>query len=89
MKLAESIWPVSASYWQRSHSAWPTPWAMPPCVCPRLGAVVMARAVDQIIDKGARVAAWLLEAAPADVELSGRRFRVKGTTLHLSRVFGL
>src|SRR6266850_5929823 len=45
----------------------------------RLGAVVMAGATEQIIDKGVRVAAWLLEAAPADVELSGRRFRVKGT----------
>jgi carbon-monoxide dehydrogenase large subunit len=45
----------------------------------RLGAVVMAKASDQIVDKGRRVAAWLLEAAEADVEFSGGRFAVKGT----------
>jgi carbon-monoxide dehydrogenase large subunit len=45
----------------------------------RLAAVVMAKASDQIVDKGRRIAAWLLEAAPADVEFAGRRFTVKGT----------
>jgi carbon-monoxide dehydrogenase large subunit len=45
----------------------------------RLGAVVMAEAADQIVERGRRIAAWLLEAAPPDVELSGRRFRVRGT----------
>jgi len=45
----------------------------------RLAAVVMAKASDQIVDKGRKVAAWMLEAAVADVEFSGRRFRVKGT----------
>ena len=45
----------------------------------RLAAVVMAKASDQIVDKGRRIAAWLLEAAPADVEFAARRFRVKGT----------
>jgi len=45
----------------------------------RLAAVVMAKASDQIVEKGTRIAAWLLEAAPADVEFSGRRFGVKGT----------
>ena len=45
----------------------------------RLAAVVMAKASDQIVDKGKRIAAWLLEAAEADVEFSARRFRVKGT----------
>jgi carbon-monoxide dehydrogenase large subunit len=45
----------------------------------RLAAVVMARASDQIVDKGRRIAAWLLEAAEADVGFSGRRFSVKGT----------
>ena len=45
----------------------------------RLAAVVMAKASDQIVDKGRRIAAWLLEAAADDVEFSARRFRVKGT----------
>ena len=45
----------------------------------RLGAVVMAKACDQIVDRAARLAAWMLEAADADIELAGRRFRVKGT----------
>jgi aerobic carbon-monoxide dehydrogenase large subunit len=45
----------------------------------RLAAVVMAKASDQIVDKGRRLAAWLLEAAPADVGFAGRRFAVKGT----------
>jgi carbon-monoxide dehydrogenase large subunit len=45
----------------------------------RLAAVVMATASDQIVTKGRRLAAWLLEAAEADVEFSARRFRVKGT----------
>ena len=45
----------------------------------RLAAVVMAKASDQIVDKGRRVAASMLEAAVDDVEFSARRFRVKGT----------
>ena len=45
----------------------------------RLAAVVMAKASDQIVEKGRRVAAWMLEAAADDVEFSARRFRVKGT----------
>src|SRR5882672_2661648 len=45
----------------------------------RLAAVVMAKASDQIVEKGRRIAAWLLEAAEADVDFSARRFRVKGT----------
>jgi carbon-monoxide dehydrogenase large subunit len=45
----------------------------------RLAAVVMATASDQIVAKGRRLAAWLLEAAEGDVEFSERRFRVKGT----------
>src|SRR5207302_545299 len=40
----------------------------------RLAAVVMAKASDQIVDKGRRVAAWMLEAAVDDVEFSARRF---------------
>ena len=38
----------------------------------RLAAVVMAKASDQIVDKGRRIAAWLLEAAEADIEFSAR-----------------
>jgi carbon-monoxide dehydrogenase large subunit len=45
----------------------------------RLGAVVMAKAADAIVERGARIAAWLLEAADADMEFSRRRFVVKGT----------
>jgi carbon-monoxide dehydrogenase large subunit len=45
----------------------------------RLGGVVMARASDQIVEKGRHLAAWLLEAAAADIEFAARRFRVKGT----------
>jgi carbon-monoxide dehydrogenase large subunit len=45
----------------------------------RLGAVVMAKASDQVVERGRRLAAWLLEAAEPDIECSGRRFTVKGT----------
>jgi carbon-monoxide dehydrogenase large subunit len=45
----------------------------------RLAAVVMAKASDQIVEKGTRIAAWLLEASGADIEFAGRRFTVKGT----------
>jgi carbon-monoxide dehydrogenase large subunit len=45
----------------------------------RLAAVVMAKASDQIVEKGTRLAAGLLEAAEADIEFAAPRFRVKGT----------
>ena len=45
----------------------------------RLGAVVLARASDQIVARGKRIAAWLLEAADADIDFARRRFTVKGT----------
>ncbi len=45
----------------------------------RLGAVVMARAADEIVARGTRLAAWLLEAAPEDVAYAGGRFAVRGT----------
>ena len=45
----------------------------------RLGGVVMAKASDQVVEKGRRIAAWLLEAAGADIEFAGRRFGVRGT----------
>ncbi|HET9490846.1 MAG TPA: xanthine dehydrogenase family protein molybdopterin-binding subunit [Methylomirabilota bacterium] len=45
----------------------------------RLAAIVMAKASDEIVAKGRRIAAWLLEAAAADIEFAARRFVVKGT----------
>jgi carbon-monoxide dehydrogenase large subunit len=45
----------------------------------RLAAIVMAKAADQIVGKGKRIAAWMLEASDADIEFSARRFSVKGT----------
>jgi carbon-monoxide dehydrogenase large subunit len=45
----------------------------------RLAAIVMAKASDQIIARGTRIAAWLLEASEADTEFAARRFTVKGT----------
>jgi len=45
----------------------------------RLGGVVMAKASDRIVEKGIPIAAWLLEAADADLEFAGGRYRVKGT----------
>ena len=45
----------------------------------RLGGVVMAKASDRVVERGARVAAWLLESAAADLEFTARRFVVRGT----------
>src|SRR5439155_1829480 len=45
----------------------------------RLAAVVMAKASDQIVEEGKRIAAWVLEAAAADIEFAARRFAVRGT----------
>src|SRR3989441_1366984 len=45
----------------------------------RPAAIGMAKASDQIVEKGTRIAAKMLEAAEADVEFVARRFRVKGT----------
>jgi len=45
----------------------------------RMAAIVMAKAADQIVEKGTRIAAWLLEAARQDIEFAGAGFRVKGT----------
>ena len=39
----------------------------------------MAKAADQIVEKGARLAAWRLESAVADLEFSAGQFRVRGT----------
>jgi carbon-monoxide dehydrogenase large subunit len=45
----------------------------------RLGAVVIANATYRVLERGRRGAAWLLEAAEADIEFTERRFTVKGT----------
>src|SRR5207244_4879340 len=45
----------------------------------RLAAIVMAKASDQLVEKGRRIAAQMLEAADADIEFAARRFTVKGT----------
>jgi carbon-monoxide dehydrogenase large subunit len=45
----------------------------------RMGAVVMARASDEIVAKGKQIAAGLLEAAAIDIEFARGRFTVKGT----------
>ena len=51
----------------------------------RLAAIVMAKACDEIVEKATRIAARMLEAAEADIEFAGPRFRVRGTdrSLHL------
>jgi aerobic carbon-monoxide dehydrogenase large subunit len=41
--------------------------------------VVMAKASDRLVARGARLAAWLLESAVEDVEFAHRRFTVRGT----------
>jgi carbon-monoxide dehydrogenase large subunit len=45
----------------------------------RQAGVVMAAACDRIVERGTRLAAWLLEAAAADIDFARRRFTVKGT----------
>jgi carbon-monoxide dehydrogenase large subunit len=45
----------------------------------RLGSWVTAIAADQIVEKGHRIAAAMLEVSEADVEFAGPRFVVKGT----------
>jgi len=45
----------------------------------RLGAWVTAKAADEVVEKGRRIAAAMLEVAEEDVEFGGQRFVVKGT----------
>jgi carbon-monoxide dehydrogenase large subunit len=45
----------------------------------RLGSWVTAIAADQIVEKGRRIAAAMLEVSEADIEFVGPRFVVKGT----------
>jgi carbon-monoxide dehydrogenase large subunit len=50
----------------------------------QMGGVATARASEAVLVKAKRIAAHLLEAAAADVELDGARFRVAGTDLAVS-----
>jgi carbon-monoxide dehydrogenase large subunit len=45
----------------------------------RLSAIVIGKASEQIVAKGKRIAAQVLEAAEADIEFVAPRFRVRGT----------
>ena len=45
----------------------------------RLGGFVMTKACDQVIDKGRKIAAHMLEAAPSDIQFRNARFTVTGT----------
>ena len=45
----------------------------------RQAGVVMSKAVNQIVERGRRLAAWMLEAAEPDLEFAAGRFTVKGT----------
>ncbi len=45
----------------------------------RLASMVMIKAADQIIEKGKRIAAHMLEAADADIAFAAGRFTVAGT----------
>jgi carbon-monoxide dehydrogenase large subunit len=45
----------------------------------RLAGITLRHAADEIVAKGLRIAAHRLEAAEADLEFAGGRFRVKGT----------
>jgi carbon-monoxide dehydrogenase large subunit len=45
----------------------------------RLAGIVMGKATEEIIEKGRRIAAHVLEAAEPDIEFAGGRFTVAGT----------
>ena len=45
----------------------------------RMAAVVIARAADEIVEKGKQIASGLLEAAASDIEFARGRFTVQGT----------
>src|SRR4030095_7608552 len=53
----------------------------------RLAAVVMAKASDQIVERGVRIAAWLLEAAEADIEFSAGGVGGQGHRPHGPGIF--
>jgi carbon-monoxide dehydrogenase large subunit len=43
------------------------------------GGSALKLAADEVVRKGKAVAAWIMEASPADVEFSSGSFRIKGT----------
>ena len=45
----------------------------------RLGSIVIKKSTDGIIEKGLRIAEYLLETAASDIEFKDSRFAVKGT----------
>jgi aerobic carbon-monoxide dehydrogenase large subunit len=45
----------------------------------RLGSWVIAKAADEIVEKGRRIAGAMLEAAEADIQFEQRRFVIRGT----------
>ena len=45
----------------------------------RMAGIVMGRATGEIVDAGRRIAAHLLEAAPADIDFAEGRFLISGT----------
>ena len=49
-----------------------------------VGGSALVKATDKVIEKGRRIAAHLLEAAPADLEFSAGAFRVAGTDRRVS-----
>lgn len=45
----------------------------------RMAGTVIVKAADELIDKGKRLAAFVLEAAEADIEFGAAKFSIKGT----------
>ncbi|HUK60663.1 MAG TPA: xanthine dehydrogenase family protein molybdopterin-binding subunit [Stellaceae bacterium] len=45
----------------------------------KMATIVVGKATDEIIDKGRKIAAHLLEAGEVDIEFERGRFRIKGT----------
>jgi aerobic carbon-monoxide dehydrogenase large subunit len=45
----------------------------------RLASLVIGKATDEIIEKGKKIAAQVLEASPADIEFAAGQFTIKGT----------
>jgi aerobic carbon-monoxide dehydrogenase large subunit len=45
----------------------------------RLGGIVMGKAADAVVEKGRKIAAYMLETAEDDIAFSAGRFAVKGT----------
>jgi hypothetical protein len=52
----------------------------------RLGAWVMAKAADEIIEKGRKIAAAMLEVAEQDIKFARQRFVVTGTDCSFAQV---